>query len=180
LRFNCDMPIHLSLSDAVGFCGLVFGLVGFVLGVLNFWRDNPRLIVTLQWDLTVTPNTKYDARKRWGIVKVVNVGRRPIYISHAALQIPKGYDHNLVVLMEGLSGKKLSEGDPPENIMVSQDGMEMYAKKWRGIRAQVSDSAGKVWSSKYLKRNQIPSWAKASGSLRELFSKNQPAERSNS
>ena len=40
-----------------------------------------------------------------------------------------------------------------------EEGLEKYAKDWRKIIAQVSDSTGKVWKSKKLKRHEIPAWA---------------------
>ena len=151
--------VNISLTEIAGVAGLLFGLSGFILGVLNYFRDNPRVVVDLLWDLKVPPGTQYDSSKKWGTVRVSNIGRRPIYVSHVALEVPKGFDHTHMVLMEGISGKKLAEGDAPQTYMVSQDGMEIYAHKWRGIRAQVTDSSGKVWRSKLVARNSVPSWA---------------------
>ena len=42
----------------------------------------------------------------WGVVYVTNVGSQPIYISHAALALPKGYEHSNLLLMEGVQAKK--------------------------------------------------------------------------
>jgi hypothetical protein len=61
--------------------------------------------------------------------------------------------------MGGITGKKLSEGDPTEVFVVDQAGMEEYAKNWRRIVAQVNDSAGKDWYSPKLKAAERPSWA---------------------
>jgi len=155
------MIFQASLTDIAELSGLGFGLAGFILGVLNFRRDNPRVVVELQWDLSVTPGTQYDSNKLWGVVRVANVGRRPIYISHAALKLPEGYGHSHLILMEGVAGRKLAEGDAPQVFMVSQDELEQYAAKWHDIRAQVSDSAGKVWYSQRFRRDLVPSWARA-------------------
>ena len=62
--------------------------------------------------------------------------------------------------MGGIAGDKLSEGDPTKVYVVPQDGLEKYAKDWRNVVAQISDSTGRVWKSKHLKRNEKPSWAK--------------------
>lgn len=150
----------MTLSELVSVIGLVFGVSGFVLGVMNYLRDRHRVEVSLQWDLDVTPGSGYDANKKWGLIRVTNVGRRPTYVSHVALKLPKGYGHSHLLIQAGINGKKLTEGDPSEIFVVTQDGMDLYAKDWKRIVAQVSDSAGTVWYSKKPKSNEKPSWAK--------------------
>jgi hypothetical protein len=149
----------VTFTEFISAIGLCFGLAGFILGVLNYLRDRHRISITLQWDLSITPGSGYDHTEKWGVVRVTNVGRRPSFISHVALKLPKGYDHSHLVIMGGISGKKLSEGDPTEVFMVTQEGMEKYAKDWKRLIAQVNDAAGKTWYSKRLKANQRPSWA---------------------
>ena len=149
----------MTFAEFISAIGLCFGLAGFVLGVLNYLRDRHKIGITLQWDLTITPSAGYDHTKKWGVVRVTNAGRRPAHVSHVALKIPEGYGHSHLLILDGLTGKKLSEGDPPEVIMLTQDGMEKYAKDWRDLVAQVNDGAGKTWCSKRLKANQMPSWA---------------------
>ena len=152
----------MTLAEFISVAGLIFGLSGFILGILNYLRDRAHIEVTLQWDLTVTPGTEYDPAKPWGLITVTNAGRRSAYVSHVALRLPrKKFEDSHLVIMSGIAGKKLSEGDQSERYLVSQDGMEEYARHWRDIVAQVSDSTGKVWKSKKLDRKAIPSWAKA-------------------
>ena len=148
------------LNDVATGVGVVLGFSGFVLGLLSFFRDRANVCVELQWDMDVTGNPQYDENKKWGLVRVSNIGRRPIYISHAALKVPKGHDHTHLVLMEGIAGKKLGEGDPSEVYVVDQEGLEKYKDNWKNVRAQVNDTTGKSWRSKKLKRSEKPSWAK--------------------
>lgn len=136
-----------------------------MLGVLNYLRDRAKIVVELQWDLMVTDNRQYDPNKLWGLIRVMNVGRRPAYISHVALNLPKGYEHTHLLIAGGIAGKKLAEGDSPELYVVSQNGMEKYAKDWQEIVAQVSDSTGKAWRSKRLKKQDVPSWVNNEGSV---------------
>ena len=137
--------------------GIVFGAVSLVVSFLAFFRDRPRVHVTLQWDLSVTPGTKYDHTKQYGVVSVVNVGRRPIFVSHASLKLPRGLDATHLLLIEGIGGTKLAEGDPPWKCMIDQERLSKYSKHWKTIRAIVIDSAGKEYRSKRLKDR--PSWA---------------------
>lgn len=152
--------IQLSLNDIATIIGVVFGVSGFTLAILNYLRDNPKIKVSIQWDLAVTENPTYDPKKLWGKVEVVNFGRRPVFLSHAALRVPREYEYPLLLIADSIKGERLAEGDPPKIYLVNQDGMERYAKDWKKIRAEISDSAGKTWRSKKLKRNQKPSWAK--------------------
>lgn len=150
----------MNLSEAVSVTGLIFGVSGFVLGVMNYLRDRHKVVVSMQWDLVVTEGSGYDHNKKWGLIRVTNVGRRPTYVSHVALKLPKGYEYSHLVIMGGITGKKLTEGDPTEAYMVEQVGMEIYAKDWKSIVAQVNDSTGKTWFSSKLKSKEMPSWAK--------------------
>ncbi len=150
----------MNLNDWATLLGLLSGVTAIVLSVINYLRDKPRIKVTLQWDMKVTPNVVYDSNKLWGVVTATNTGRRPIYISHAALRLPKGAENRILILKEGIGGEKLSEGDPPKTFMVSQEGFEKYAKYWDRIYAQVSDSTGKVWCSTAWKVLGPPSWAR--------------------
>lgn len=117
----------------------------------RLWDDRDRKVnVTLQWDLVVTDNPIYGKSKRWGLVKVVNTGRRPVYVSHVALRLPKGADPTAshLILAEGIAGEELGEGDSPRLYFVDQDSLTKYTRHWERIRAQVSDSTGKEWTSK--------------------------------
>ena len=149
----------ITLNDFATVVGLILGGTGFALGVLNYFRDKAKVVVELSWDMAVTEGTEYDASKLWGVVYVTNIGRRPIYISHAALKLPRGYDHSHLLLMEGVQGRKLTEGDSTQTFMVDQAGMEIYAKDWKKIIAQVNDSGGKAWKSKKRKNKKKPLWA---------------------
>ena len=155
----------MSVTALVAVLGLVSGITGTVLGVLNFLRDRAAVEVSLQWDMSVTPGTEYDANKKWGVITVANIGRRPIFVSHVAIRLTKsasiqgGYSH--LVVPASITGKSLTEGSPAERYILTQDGLEEYAAHWRGMVAQVSDARGREWKSKKLRQDQKPSWAKS-------------------
>ena len=153
------MNVTVTVTDVVAVLALVSGVVGTVLGILNFMRDRANVEVSLQWDMDVTPGSGYDHTKKWGVVSVTNTGRRPIFVSHAALRIPKGYGHTHLVISAAITGKTLTEGSPTERYVVTQEGLEPYAKDWRKIIAQVNDSSGRAWKSKQPSVEDKPSWA---------------------
>jgi hypothetical protein len=97
----------LAITQLTGLLGLIFGIVGTVMGVLNYLRDRANVQVTLQWDMAITPGSKYDPNERWGLVRVANVGCRPIFVSHVAIRLPKGFEHTHLVVMEGMAGRSL-------------------------------------------------------------------------
>jgi len=145
----------VTISEIASLLGLIFGLVGTALGVFNYRRDRGKLVVSLRWDTSMTGE---DPKKKVGCITVTNTGRRAIYMSHVALRLPKGTEISHFLIRDGLKGQKLSEGDPPAVFPVDQGDLEAYASKWQQVLAQVSDSTGKVWTSKSV--SQMPSWAK--------------------
>jgi hypothetical protein len=90
---------------AASILGMLLGTAGFVLSVFNYLRDRPCLTVTLQWNMKNlgTGETK-------GLICVTNTGRRPVFISIVALELPKGFPHTHIILEQSIEGKKLGEG----------------------------------------------------------------------
>lgn len=151
--------MNLTLNDLATLIGILLGTAGFILGIINHRRDRAKVTINVLWDMTMTNNPVYDPKKNWGLITVANVGRRPIYLSHASLRIPKGYGVGHLLLADSVAGKKLSEGDPPLTFPVDQTGLEKYAKDWRKIRAEIIDSTGKKWRSQRAEKKEKPSWA---------------------
>ena len=148
----------MGLSDTASLLAIILGTTGTVLGILNYNRDKAKIKVTLQWDMKILNNPKYDEYKSWGIITATNTGRRPIYISHASIKLPRGFDEGYLLVAEAISGKKLSEGDPPETFILTQEGMEKYSHVWKKLRAIVIDSTGKEYYSKKVSNQKAPSW----------------------
>jgi hypothetical protein len=148
------MP-HITLSDVAAIIGMVLGTAGFVTSVLSYFRDRPVVKVTLKWNMQQAGTEKVS-----GVVRVTNLGRRPVFIGAVALLVPKGFKDSHLLLMESIPGKKLSEGDGPAGYLVNYDGLEKYAEKWRDVRGSAEDSAGRTYVSKKLPERDIPSWAK--------------------
>lgn len=149
----------MGLSETASLLAIILGTTGTVLGILNYNRDKAKINVTLQWDMKILDSPKYDENKSWGTITVTNIGRRPIYISHASIKLPRGYKSTHLLLVEGISGKKLAEGDPPETFILDQESLGEYSIVWKKLRAVVIDSTGKNYYSKKIKTKNAPSWA---------------------
>jgi hypothetical protein len=148
------MSFPITLSDVTAMAGLIFGLSAFVLSIVNYFHDRPMVVVDLIWDMT----TK-ETGEQVGLITISNVGRRPVYVSHAALRLPREAKRSLILIDAAVQGEKLCEGDRPRIYIVPQDTLKQYAPYWEKIRAQVRDSTGKVWFSKKRGITKKPSWA---------------------
>ena len=140
----------MTLNDSATLIGLALAVAGFVIAILVYNRDTAKITVELFYDYMLVPEDPLDGGGSFGLINVANVGRRPIFISHAALELPKKAhgEANYLVLAEGLPGDKLAEGDPPKSYKFKQDQLTKYTEHWREIRAQVTDSTGTIWRSK--------------------------------
>lgn len=83
---NIDAMHSNTLTILTALVGAVTGPAAFVLSLLNYFRDKPKVIVSLEWDRCLIGGVNED--KKFGVVTVANVGRRPIFISHAHLRFP--------------------------------------------------------------------------------------------
>jgi len=147
----------ITVTDITAILGVVFGTGGLVLGILNHLRDSPKVDVCLLWNMEVIPADAVSPdRRQCGMITVTNSGRRPVYISHVCLMVPKNTG---LLLLDSVQGQKLSEGDPAARFIVPYKGLDKYSKDWRKMRAQVSDSTGRVYRSKR-KKTPTPEWVK--------------------
>jgi hypothetical protein len=75
-----------GLSVTASILGMVFGTAGLVLGVLNYLRDRAKVKVTLRWKMqnVQTGETR-------GLIRVTNVGRRPVFISLVGSRTAEGF-----------------------------------------------------------------------------------------
>ena len=142
----------ITMTAAV--LGMVLGTAGFTISMMNYLRDRPRIRLTLKWDMTET-----QTMQMFGLVKVTNTGRRPVFISVVALELPKGLKHRHLILDTSIVGTKLSEGDKPIAHMISYADLAQYSDQWRRIRAYAEDSTGEYYFSEYPAKNSSkPSW----------------------
>lgn len=148
------------LTAITALLGVALGSASLALGICNYLRDRPKIKVHLQWGMEILDNSLPKAERDCGLVRVTNEGRRPAYISHVCLVLPKPYKNRVLLMMESVQGQKLSEGDPPATFIVPHDVPEKYSKDLRKIRARVSDSTGRVYFSKCQRFSKLVSLAK--------------------
>jgi hypothetical protein len=68
----------------VAWWGAVLGTIGMFLHVLKFLRDRPRVRVTVQKDMTLSPNTMTDdPKEKIIIITAANIGNHPVHLSKA-------------------------------------------------------------------------------------------------
>ena len=158
----------MSLQEAQVLLGVVFGAVGMVTGtvglvvsVFAYRRDRPKVQVRVSWGMRPTHGGRYDPDKLYGTVTVANVGRRPVFVSHAQLALPLGMTRERILLAEAVAGQEIPEGGRPVMWLVEQESLKNYPDyvvNWKKVRAVVVDSAGQEWRSKPLRRTGKPSW----------------------
>jgi len=142
----------ISMTAAI--LGMILGTAGFSISMMNYLRDRPKIRLTLNWDMTET-----QTRQMFGLVKVTNTGRRPVFISVVALELPKGFKHSHLIVSSSIAGTKLSEGDKPNAHIVNYNELAQYSGEWRKIRAYAEDSTGKKYFSEFpSKTAKSPSW----------------------
>jgi hypothetical protein len=104
-----------TITLVASILGITFGAVALAVSVSNYLRDQARVRVLLDWDLSVTPNPTYDSKKQWGSITVSNVGRRPVFITKVALKMPKGVHPRYMLILNSMPGQRLSEGTLVQN-----------------------------------------------------------------
>jgi hypothetical protein len=140
-----------TLTYITAIIGVILGSGSLALGIFNYLRDRPKIRIHLQWNMQMVGASFSQNEPECGLITVTNTGRRPVYISHVCLILPKAYKNRFLILVDSVPGRKLAEGDPPASFIIRHDIQTEYANDLKRIRAQVSDSAGQVYMSKYPK-----------------------------
>ena len=144
----------MRISDALSIVGGITGPLGFVIALLVYFRDRPRVSVSVTWDMIAVPRTT-GYPERFASVAVVNLGRRPAYISHVTAW-QKG-SRKAMLLPATVPGQILAEGSPPYSTVVDEKPFKDDGVSWWLLRFSVSGAGGKYYYSPWLERP--PKWA---------------------
>ncbi|MGA2788216.1 MAG: PDZ domain-containing protein [Verrucomicrobiota bacterium] len=98
------------LTYITAIVGVILGSGSLALGIFNYLRDRPKIRIHLQWNMQMVGGSFSQNEAQCGLITVTNTGRRPIYISHVCLILPKSYKNRLLLLVDSVPGRKLAEG----------------------------------------------------------------------
>lgn len=122
------------------------GTAGLIVALLVFFRDTPRVVVGMSWNMD-----PLDGRSGgpFLVIAIANVGRRAIYLSHAHIKWPTR-GQGAWLSMDSIEGVTLAEGAPPHRLLHQQSSIEArVGREWWRIRATVVDVAGRAYRSRW-------------------------------
>ena len=141
------------ITPILAIFGAVSGATGTYLGIQSYRRDKAKVEVFLQWDMSTDPPQDND--EKVGVLRISNIGRRPVYLSHAHLRASR--QQNPLILAETIAGFKIGEADPPKIIAVPQKGLLQFSQNWEQVEVVITDTAGNNYVSN--RTSEKPSWA---------------------
>jgi hypothetical protein len=147
----------MDLKDASSLIGAITGPLGLAIALLVYFRDRAKVRVTLLFDMV-----REGAPQGSGvcIIRIHNVGRRPIYLTLAHLTVPYWARKRLntaYLLLRIPTSVTIAEGGAPHLISMPQTDLTKYAEIWPYMRAAVVDAAGRTHYSAW--STEKPSWA---------------------
>jgi hypothetical protein len=149
----------MSLAPLLfGTIGMVTGVTGLIISLLNYRRDRANVDVQFWW-------TGSKPGKRSGMIVVSNIGRRPAYIANVYIVLPKGREHGMVEVPDprlGFDfdamkppGLKIAEGDAPVCFIFEQEWLQQYKDDWHLLRAAAVDVHRNEYVSSRLKKKEL-------------------------
>ncbi len=129
--------------------GIIFSIG---LGTLNYKRDSIQINITLNLDMRPFGHAISYYSDPCGMIKITNIGRRAVFISHVYLEIP---NQPVYLVNDSLKGKKLEEGDEPLTFPINKETLLEIGNEWDKIRAVVEIGKKKYYSP-YISTK--PSW----------------------
>lgn len=148
----------MELRDWASLVGAVTGPFGLGLALLVYFRDRAKVDVSVSWDMRVTGGRADDTRQV-ALLTVRNIGRRPVYVSHAHFVAPgsDGVETPAAILTESIRGVVLPEGAPPQHYEIDQSNMKADAHHWWKVRGGITEASGKSHYTDWLV--VAPEWA---------------------
>jgi hypothetical protein len=150
----------MDLKDLSSLIGAVTGPIGLALALLVYFRDRAKVLVTLSFDMQGYGSLP-EIPDGYFVVRIHNVGRRPIYLGNAHVTVPRWARSNVGVthflLSSGVQGVTIGEGGAPHVVATKQTGLAKFAEIWPYMRAAVVDAAGRTYYSDW--PTLKPDWA---------------------
>ena len=140
----------INLQTIAILVGVITGPAALILSVLNFLRDRAVLHVGISINMIVKNVAQYSEDKTYVVVEVINIGRRPAFISTVTLLFPDG--QNAVLSDIFFNPKSSKEGEEPRQFLCEQASLYQLPTQWAGVYCLVRTSAGRQFRSKFLKK----------------------------
>jgi len=157
------------LTTIRAIAGLLVGLSGLILSVLNYRRERAKVLVSFHPGRVMVLD-RQGHQAKLDQIHLTNAGRRPVYIVAAGVILFTLGQHVIRrTTTGGVKGRRLAEGDPPMSLVVP-DSVEMakflwqeHAGHWRYIRAFAEDGTGRRYLSPRFERR--PFWGVGDGEI---------------
>lgn len=147
----------MEIRDFAALVGMITGVSGFTLSIINYRREEPKLNVGLQWNCFSHTDNSIDKTHYVTKVTVANSGKRSVYITNVSIIVPKKYGANYtkITLSKRVTGVKLGEGEAPELYELDQNNFQnwletklnKFPEMQKDLIAVVTDSTGKEYKS---------------------------------
>jgi hypothetical protein len=144
----------VTLSGTLALIGGITGPLGFVISLLVFFRDRARIAVSVSWDMEAFPRPP-DYPAKFAMITIVNIGRRPTYVSHVSAREEGNPIAKLIA--KSVPGRILSEGSAPYSEIMDEQPLAAEEVPWWKLRFSVSAASGRLFFSPWLERP--PKWA---------------------
>src|SRR5262249_15048610 len=99
--------------------------------IINSLLDRAKIWVTVSPNMGTMDVPGYDPDKTYVAIKVVNVGRRPVYISQISGLVPDGRQFLVTAVYH--NPQKINAGDPPAHFLLDQSYLHKFRAMWPGI-----------------------------------------------
>lgn len=139
--------IPISIGALIG---AVTGPAGLIVSLLTYLRDRPRLWVSMMPDMKVQNSPTYDSTKRYLVVTVSNIGRRPEYVEVVALLQPDGTSGTIADVF--FNPNEVYEGKAPAKYLIDQSSISGFSSHWPGVAVLVRTSSGRQYRARYLQQ----------------------------
>lgn len=139
--------IHISTTTLLAFWGAILSTFLALIEVIKLMQDRPCIKIKVKGGWKIYPKDTTYGRYEYVDITIINIGRRPVTITHASLRKSKGYILAGDCLKQG--PKEVGEGKSIE-YMLREDELRNTGILPRDYTAVVSDATGRQYYSHML------------------------------
>lgn len=114
----------------VAWWGATLGTVGTFLHVWKFLRDRPRVRVTVQKDMMLSPNTlTSNPKEKFVIITAANMGNQPVHLSKAYISLRRSKQSLILAGPTNFSTERLEPGQKRDFLAIQSQCNLIHLKK---------------------------------------------------